>query len=208
MYDNAGDAGRYLAGTVCTWDGRPVYVSDVRNGEARGSITARIHYLPYAMSPEFWVDIADPRFNATQFRLGYMNCGDGRARFVSRTPARIQSQGLCQGNTRFRGAPEGIAPSFGFKQAIREQGWVDMMTGVYPSMEGAQDRLANDARCASVGISRDFAVVRHPKFKKLFFLEYRGREIAFSDVPVSFTLPEEYRFLKEVCEPLGVTKVA
>jgi hypothetical protein len=51
------------------------------------------------------------------------------------------------------------------------------------------------------------ALKRHGVLTNLHFLEYKGREISFSETP-EFHLPTEFEYLREICGPTGVLRAA
>ena len=140
-----------------------------------------------------------------KFKLGYVNCDDKQARFVSRKPARIQTQGLCAANLTIKEDYDELGRGWTFRNLIRESGGFDMMMGRYPTLDEAKMRLCADKTVKSVAFDRDFAVVRHTTLSNLFFLVYKGSQVSFSG-DFEFSLPEEFQFLTEVCTPKGCLK--
>jgi hypothetical protein len=203
MYDRADDANTYLRHTVCYWDGQPIYVERVG-----GDFQMSYYVLPITnLSDLQYADVRDARFNCKQYQLGYMNSAKmGQSLHVTRRPARQVQQGLCDNNTSFAGQVDPYGDRMGMGQAIRDPGFVDMLKGVYPNMEETKARLANK-KVQSVAVSPQLAVKRHPQFSNLHFLEYKGREISFSET-LEFALPDEFKYLREICAPTGVLRAA
>lgn len=203
MYDRADDANTYLRHTVCYWDGQPIYIERVG-----GDFMMSYYVLPITnLSDLQTADVRDARFNCKQYQLGYMNSTKmGQSFHVTRRPARQVQQGLCDNNISFAGQLDPYADRIGIGQAIRDPGFVDMLKGVYPNMEQTKARLA-DKKVQSVAVSPQLAVKRHPRFNNLHFLEYKGREISFSET-LEFALPDEFKYLREICAPTGVLKAA
>ena len=56
-----------------------------------------------------------------------------------------------------------------------------------------------------IAFDRKLALARHDHFDNLFYLRYRGRDVSWSDC-AEFTLPEEYKYLQETCEPTGAIR--
>lgn len=204
MYDNLNDASRYLSSTVCYWDGVPVYVSDMRRSENnREEFDAYCYELPYNGARADWRNISDPRFNAFKFQMGYMNIGDS-IRYMSRRPARIQSQGLCGNNTSIIGG-NGMNGRGEFTEVIRHQGFKDMLMGVYPTIEEARQKLMENPRLRGMAFSREFAIKRHRAFNNLFFLSYKGEDISYSDT-AEFSLSDDFSHLKEITIKKGALR--
>lgn len=203
VYDNAADANSYLRGTVCYWGDAPIYVDRVTP-----DFLAHYYVLPLTGNAEMVTgDIRDRMFNCQQYRLGYMNSVTRTQSFhVSRRPARQLQQGLCDNNMIFRGNLDRFDDGYGMGRAIRDQGFVDMLRGTYPTVEEVRAQLV-DKKVQSVAVSPQLAVKRHPQFSNLHFLEYKGREISFSET-LEFALPDEFKYLREICAPTGVLKAA
>jgi len=202
VFDNARDANQYLNNTVCYWNGQPIYVERVD-----GDFMASGYLLPLTgRSVRTQYDVRDPSFNCREYRLGYMNSGRiGQAVFLSRRPVRGISQGLCDNNISFIGA-NGRNREMSVTNAIREQGFVDMLIGQYPSRDEVLAKF-EDPKVPSVALSPYVALKRHGVLTNLHFLEYKGREISFSETP-EFCLPTEFEYLREICGPTGVLRAA
>lgn len=203
MYDRADDANTYLRHTVCYWDGEPIYIERVG-----GDFQMSYYVLPVTNNSDLvYGDVRDPRFNCKQYQLGYMNSTKMGVSFhVTRRPARQVQQGLCDNNTSFIGDLGPYDDRMGIGQAIRDPGFVAMLKGVYPTMEETRRRL-EDRKVKSIAVSPQLAVKRHPQFTNLHFLEYKGREISFSET-LEFALPDEFKYLREICAPTGVLRAA
>lgn len=207
-FDNARDANQYLAGTVCYWGESPFFVDHVDE-----TFQAHGYLLPLTNNSAVQlVDCNDRRFNCREYKLGYMNSAEGSAYYVSRLPARHVQQGIAGTNTLFLRAGDAIPArrdrfggrGYGMQEAIRDQGFVDMLQGRYPPAEEVARRLV-EGGARSVAVSRFLAIKRHPQFKNLNFLEYKGREVSYSET-LAFDLPEEFVYLRELCQPAGVLK--
>lgn len=200
MFDNARDANQYLSGTVCYWDGNPIYVDHVD-----GAFNAIGYNLPMKArgeNPLIRADVRDRRFNCREFNLGYVNLQSyGQAFYMSRVPHRGVQQGLCDANVMFEGRPKDPAkPPPRLRNILTDPGFAAMLRGTYPTPAEAADQLG---KSHSVAFSAELCVKKHPRFSNLRFLEYRGREVSFSET-LTFKLPDEFRYLQESCEPHGV----
>jgi hypothetical protein len=87
------DVALYLDGTLCLWDGKPVYV-DVGGGTG-GKIW--VHYCGNRGVKDL-VEYTDPRFDYRSLQLGYMQV-EHRAYYVERLPWRKTKQGVAYENT-------------------------------------------------------------------------------------------------------------
>lgn len=202
MFDNAADANAYLRRTIIMWDGAPAYVHEVR-ASAKGGIEATVQLLPLDDGRKLeTVDINDSKFNCRLYNLGYMQSGRGGLFYVTRLPSREMPQGLATNNLKFTSATRG---RMDFGNAIYDKGFRDMLMGKYTSPKDALKTLSDDKAVAGVCVSPVLAVTRHDKFKDLLFLEYKGREVSFSQ-SLEFSLPPEFKYLAEVCQPTGLLK--
>lgn len=201
LYENSQDAHRYLSGTVCAWEGVPVYVHEVnRNFEAF------VSPLPLGSAIERYVDTRSPNFNCTRFRTGFVNDRNGRTcSYLYRAPSRTTAQGLSAQNSRVKipGNPErfGIARDM-FHEFVRSPTFADALMGTYPSKADVIREMMADRRIISRAFSRDFCIRRHPDFSNLFYLNYRGDDVAWGE-GARFALPKEYTYLNEVCDKQG-----
>lgn len=206
MYDNAQDAQRYLGGTVVYWKGEPHYVDECR-GLRDGTIEACLSPLPGPNHvAAIRVNIADPDFNCMKYKLGYVNMRGGTVAYVSRRPARIQSQGLCGANLSvlIQNNPH-MGGRAGFANLIGDPGFVDTLKGKYPSIKEARERLLSDKTVRAVAFDPRFCIKRHRQFNNLFFLNYKGDDVAYSDC-AEFSLPSEFQYLFETCSEKGCLK--
>jgi hypothetical protein len=202
VFDNARDANQYLNNTVCYWNGQPIYIERVD-----GDFMASGYMLPLTgKTAQSRYDVRDPAFNCREYRLGYMNSERlGQAVFLSRRPVRGVSQGICDNNISFIGV-NGRGREISVGNSIRDQGFVDMLMGRYPSRDEVLTKF-EDVNVPSVALSSCVALKRHGVLTNLHFLEYKGREISFSETP-EFRLPTEFEYLREICGPTGVLRAA
>lgn len=200
MYDNARDAASYLNNTVAFWDGSPIYIDRI---EADFSIQGYKLPLTNNSMRENLGNCQDKRFQCREFRLGYINWSNGAAIYAERRPHRGVQQGLCDNNVVMldgRGNPQSMS------RAIREQGFVDMLLGKYPSPAEASAKMER-GDVSSVAFERYLAVARHANFNNLRYLKYKGRDVSWSDNN-RFKLPDEFKYLREICEPTGILERA
>lgn len=203
MFDNAADANSYLRNTICYWGPDPIYIDHVDEG-----FQAHYYLLPTSGDQMLSVgDVRDPMFNCRRFNIGYMNSATQSKVFhVTRIPARQMQQGLCDNNLRFVGAVDPFGGMYGVRRARKDPGFAAMLRGEYPELQQVKLMLA-DPKVKSMAVSPCLSLKRHPQFNNLHFLEYKGREISFSET-LEFTLPTEFKYLREVCAPTGVLKAA
>lgn len=205
MYDNAEDGNRYLAGCIGYYNDEPVLIDQIR-----GDMIVRARKLPidvHGNDNHIRFPLNDPGFNVTKFNLGYHNTPFG-AVFIQRRPARIVQQGISAANLNYRGPDDnqqGPLPRGWMSDWLYKQSFADSLSGRYPTIGEAREMLNQNKQLRSVAFDRLFAIKRHDRFNNLYFLEYRGREIAHSQSE-QFVLPREFDYLGEICTEKGVAE--
>ena len=213
MYDNVNDASRYLGNTICYWDGEPFYVDGVVSDvtpEGRLYFKAIGRSIPWGPrgDNDITCDIADARFNAFKYTLGYYNSKNGRADFVTRRPSRIQSQGITASNLSVnRNGQVRQANRDDLRSWLSDKGFRDMLRGEYPTIEEVRAKMQEDKTIKSMAFDRFMALRRHENFTNLFYLAYKGEDVSWSD-DGAFVLPNEFTYLTESCQPKGCLKAA
>lgn len=208
VYDNLEQARMRLSGSTLTYKGKAAYVRGVKDAtKTRGMLVDITLYPMYddngeelAKTVKLSVPIDDPDLNFRYFKVGYFNDPNSKSSmFFARATTRQQIQGLQP--RQLYSTKGGRLPQWqGLTTAFE-----NMLAGNYPTTKEA-GRLILEEGWTSVGISRQLAIARDPKLKRLFLLLYR-------DIPVglalgvffdNFQLEEEFAYLKEVLEAEGV----
>ena len=204
MYDNARDTRAYLEGSCIIYNGTMHYVAGVRGDQPRIRLT--LYPVPFdwtgARLPVIAeVDLNDPGLNVFKIKLGYVNTARYGAVYISRKPSRITTQGLCASNLNFRSNSQMLrndAQRTILAYIVDDLGLNVLCTGAYPTFDEAMDQLERNPQIQSVAFDRDLAVCRHTSFKNLFFLSYKGEDVAFTSNG-EFALPSEFKYLNDVC---------
>lgn len=178
------DASRRLVNTVCTYDGKPVYVNSIIG-------------LPYTFScfeittkKKLSLDYTDPLFNYSIFKLGYCNLSGG-AQFLSRDPVRHQIQGLSTRSVR-----NTIGQKITTGQII-EPAFAEMLNGKYPSIEYCMSHVL--AENQGLAFHRNFSI--GVLGRTLLCLNYRGELLGtYQQGNNSFKLDrrKDSKFIKRV----------
>lgn len=197
MYDNVRDARQSLQGSVCLYKGQPFSVHTVSSGGARGLSAIGILYKKDGSHEELVVKIDDPELNFMNFKLGYVNY-DNTSVYLKRVPVRTVAQGLSDQNV----VSDYPGMGFGYLFA-RKGGKMEVFSGEYPTFEQAVETLVNNRETSSIAFSRYLALNRHPRFLSLFFLEYKGKEVAYSSNGLEFSLPSEFNHLQQIMHKYG-----
>lgn len=147
-WNDPSDIYRYLNGTICMYDGKPVYVGHdgqdkmltLYNPVGKNDIICKIPY-------------DDPLFDVESPRLGYMEKGE-IVHYVMRVPQRQFSQGLTQRNVVFYDIDGQESMKMGNRPLLSQE-FVDMLLGRYRPFEESLELLD---RQKEVALSRDIAM--------------------------------------------------
>lgn len=210
MFDTPEDASQKLASTVILFKEEPIYILSV-GGSPKKIV---LNYWDLPMKPDSKADqraitIGEPGldYRTLGMRLGYMNAehekGHQQALYVSRMAVRKSIQGLSKQNTFIpdfsKNEIAGLMPvKCLFDNCYAKPFFRDMLKGIYPDLKKVKDRMENDEKLMSMSFNRLFAVTR--KNVGPFFLEYKGKDIAWSANLHKFMLAPTYKHLAETLE--------
>ena len=207
IFDNAGDADRFLSGCLCFWRGEPVYIDHVN-----GDFKAMAMSLPLELGKSdpyggltyktMEIDIRESDFNCRNYTLGYANIPEGAAYF-SRTPSRTNPQGLCNQNMLRDGQGD---RHVNFLNLVGTQEFRDMLVGKYPTYEEVVAKVLGDRKVPIYAFTRQLAVGRHTDIPELLMLYYKGVAVGWGTSSV-FTVSKMFTHLKEVMQEHGVKVV-
>lgn len=142
------DVSMYLNGTICLWDGKPVYV-DVDNGEG-GKIM--IHYLGDRKKREL-VEYTDDRFDYRSVQLGYLQY-ENRAFYLERLPVRKTKQAVAHENT---GGRSPCGRNIGISDILFSSAMNNCVLGEHMTEEEAIRGLMG-GKYKSAAVSRNVAI--------------------------------------------------
>ncbi len=137
MYTSHKDLQDRLDGTICRFNDTPVYVSlDGTNLKLWDVATRSV--LIKTITPD------DPRFDISMLDLGYFNYtlrGPEKKNvvlFMRRDPTKKYKQGTCVNYLRSHTIDGKIDNNWG-SSAVLSQGFVDSLTGVFPSLDEVKE---------------------------------------------------------------------
>jgi hypothetical protein len=192
------DKQRRLNGTVCMWEGKPVYCI-IQTGRRRAG-PEEILVAPLPEATDTWKDApwkvvkyTDPRFSYEAFPLGYINYG-GRCGYLMRSPHQQQSAGLGSGNIIIQGDY-----GLGTDRFLASQAMEDCILGKYPTLKEVLSK--------GIGaFSRNFAI--RGVGRKLG-LEYQGNIIGMASTTGPFVLwrQKSNRIISPQLSSMGVLHV-
>lgn len=144
--------------------------------------------------------ISSKHFDIAPFPLGYVNNPTGSGAFYcSRTPNRVQKQGLCAEN--FKGV-DNYGGLVDFRTFLRCKEVPLMVSGDYPTFDQAVRGLA---KVPSVAFSRYFCLVKDEVIADLVYLYHKGMKVGmFNKGTGELCLGEKFRCLKESLTELGL----
>lgn len=191
-YDNLEDARSKLMGTYCLYNDKAVNVKGVNIAPGQHADTGvYVVYGTYMTSgKEFNCSLDDPKFNCSDFNIGYVNRHTSAAWFY-RNPAKQYKQGL-----RY--------DQVGLKCSNRQYGMMDFKSGkavaamlenTYPSFQEAV-KLLKDQEANIIAFHRNFAMT-YDRVHEDFILEYKGVNIGYTSNLEEFKLLNEHGHLYE-----------
>jgi hypothetical protein len=133
-----------------------------------------------------------------------------KACFISRMPVRNSIQGMCSKNTYISAGnltkdlviADEREDRLNWSSLISEQSFCDMVSNKYPNIKAVGEHFRTNKYTVSVAFHKLFAV--NTKGVGPFFLEYKGRDIGWSDTPDNFKLDSKFDFLREVVEHYNI----
>jgi hypothetical protein len=194
-----------LEGTVVLYDGAPVLISRVNipDDEDKKEIARVFFYeLPYGGrengGKETRKYLSSKKFDLAPFKMGYFNHG-GEAICASRVPIRQNQQGLSANTcslTNIRGNKSG---NLHFNMMIGSKGFVDMVSGKFPTFTEAGEMLGNKDN-SSVAVSRSFAFLIDHDLEALLLMHKGIRCGIAVRGQKALNLPPKFHFLREEAE--------
>lgn len=197
QFTSSEDVLKRLHGTICIYEGSPVYVMFGANCDTKHVNIHRVDtYNRYNSKNEFRrIDYTADTFRYKAFPLGYINSGD-HAYYASRIPNRYQYYGLSPESIHWEPRP---ADPY---SVIFSSGFTDMVGSNYPGIVDVESRLHRGAR--SVAFTNSLAI---EKIKgRTVQLMFKGKPIAIKmtgDTFVMFDMPEA-NFLRKILYKAGV----
>jgi hypothetical protein len=194
-----------LNNTVVMYDGKPVYITQVRQPEdleeANGKEIARVFFseLPYnGRGKEERKYLSSRKFDLSPFKMGYVNY-KGEALFCSRKPIRQNQQGLSAKTLSITDIKGRVSDNASFGNLIAHQSFADMVAGKYPGFAEVGDMLENK-ESSSVAVSRCFAFLIDHDLEALLLM-HKGTKCGLAmKGDKALRLPPKYHFLREEAE--------
>jgi len=216
MYDTKEEFHQKLVGTVVLYNSVPVSIQ-----EALGSSKNKIILDCYKLRTKERETVSawDPGwdFRTIGSRLGYMNFdyGEGsyrQALYLTRVAVRqaVSTQGLSQKNVKYDGfRPDKTKGLDYYKptwtQIVQNEGFVDTLERKYPSLTEIYDVFSKEKSLSSKAFHPKFAINK-PSIGP-FYLEYRGKDIGYSDDLSRWKIGEDYDYLRETLEHINMKVV-
>lgn len=187
-YTSLKDLQDRLSGTICRFNGMPVYVS-VKSEEI-----LQLWDVPTQSTLIKEISPQDPRFDISMLDLGYMNY-EGKGRYakpcvvyLSRDPSKKYKQGTCTSYIRCKAIDGGPAPVN--SACMMSKGFVDFVEGRWPTLSDLQG-------VGELALSSDVAVSRDEM--DILTVYYRGQKIAVKipDIDRLHTIRNEHSWVIE-----------
>lgn len=163
----AADLSARLDNTICMYEGKPVHV------RFEGGNLLNIRPLGSRENGKI-IPSDDDNFDVSSPPLGYIQSGSNVV-YLTRRPSRIFKQGLCAETIHYATInknPNVRLPSF------NSVGMADMISGNYPNVDTAIEKLYRDGTDQEIAISRDVALKLNPKLR-IIYVFYKNEEVGF-----------------------------
>lgn len=213
MFDTSEEANQKLSKTIVFFDKRPTYILEASGNKK----DVTLYHVPLKGKDSLKHCIWDKAWDLRRIgsRVGYANADIQtykEAVFMTRMPVRQahNTQGLSQRNINIpvlKGSSRlGLQPLSLQFQSVYNTGWFsDMLEDKYPGLENIGKMFSKDAWLRSVAFNREFAVRKGDVGP--FYLEYKGKDIGYSDDIYRFKIADQFDYLCESLDNINV-KVA
>ena len=197
MYDTHEEANQKLTACVVLFKGSPVYIEEAFS--KIGKVFLR--YSSIRDGKGYVEDIRheDWEFRNLGHRIGYANF-EKESLYCLRSAVRNahNTQGLSYRNMKFcRFRDPESAPRPDWYYIGRSETVADMLEGKYPTFQDTIKMFENPLKM-SVAFDRDFSIYRHQIGP--FYLEYKGKEIGYSEDTDSWKVDKKFLYLGETLE--------
>jgi len=212
MYDTAEEFNQKLSGCVVLLGGVPVTIHDARG--TKNKINIRYTNLRTGVEGEISAFDSGWDFRSLGSRLGYTNVDYGKgsyqeAIYLTRMAVRqsAATQGLSHRNVKvpiLKGCPRlGIRETkVGWQQITSAKWLLDTLERKYPTFSEVTAEFSKNPELVSKAFNPKFAVNR-PDVGP-FFLEYRSKNIGYSDDFSRWKIAPEFEHLNETLEHINV----
>lgn len=206
MFDTKEEAEQKLYDTVVMFDGNPVHITGVTTRDNKPSLG---YYKICEKNPtSSFTDIDDPNWDFKNLggRLGYTDVVfDGRkqAVYTRRVPVRKahRTQGLGYNNVKIDPLRDfkklglrGMSLNFG--HLLTQPGFKSTLKKQFKSLNEAKSALEKDEELLSTSFDKNLALRRSPL--GFIFLDYKGKEVGYTEDCHTFRVPKEFRYLDEL----------
>lgn len=221
LFESVEDINQKLGSCVVFYKKEPLYIREAASiSSSKLGILGIM--LPLGDNATVKVGIEDPDldYRTISSSLGYttvsLNSNSGlrtnQSIFLTRMAVRKSVQGLHKCNVNvpkfrdysFPGQHPHDSASYSWDFLIREKALADTLGNKYPSLKSAKESLGksfdnkNLSTLHSVAFNRNFAINKRPVGP--YYLEYKGKDIAWSEDLARFSLDKSFAFLQETLE--------
>lgn len=196
-YDNLEDAKTKLVGTFCMYGGKAFTIKllqEVAPGKYHVTGSEMLN------GREVTCDIDDPKFNCSDYNIGYLNRMSAAAWFY-RVPMKQYKQGLRHDQVSMKCSHRGF---YGVEfRAGKPLG--QMLENIYPTMSEAA-KLLKDQEASIVAFGRNFAMTLDTVHAD-YIIEYKGGNVGFTHDLETFKLMKEHEHLYEALKEAAQSNV-
>lgn len=211
MFDTVEEAQQKISQTVVMYGDDPVFVVEV--GGRAGRVTAHVRSLGDDMGVTRAIALSDPLWDVKTLgnRLGYINL-EHRGVMASVYSRRIhirrahQTQGLSNTNVyldQLKAIPDKGIEAYTYRfSTIHGKFMKETLQQKYPSLSKIKYMMAKNDSLAQIAFDPCLAVSKD--FKGLWKLNYKGKEIGWTDDLEVFRIPSEWRYLDNRFDECGM----
>jgi len=215
LYDTKDEAHQKLTSCLCLFNGESAYIENVHGSGKK--IQLDFFHIRQKIQNTENINHNGWEFRELGNRIGYMNIDMGHesykeAAYTVRSAVRIAHNTQCLSFKNMRIKPLRGAPHLGvngfkidWQSVVRTDYAADMIEGKYPCMKDIKDQFLKEPYQVSMAFTREFAVYR-PEIGP-FYLEYKGKQIGYSDDADQWKIGSKYLYLTESLDHNGL-KVA
>lgn len=208
MYTTKEEAHQKLSGCVCLFNGMSVLIDTASGNKGKVTLSYRVTRTGETRSNLITEDGWE--FRNLGPRIGYANLDFGtgsykEAAYLTRAAVRQahSTQGLSSKNVKIpklRGSSKlGLAPlGISWTQVYLTPSFADMVEQKYPCLEEVKNGFKKEPWLVSSAFSRQFAINK-PDVGP-FYIEYRGKNIGYSEDLDKWRIDSEFDYLRETLE--------
>lgn len=205
MFDTSAEAQQKLSGCVALFNSQPTMIHEASGSGSTVTLLHRLLGSSDILKTNIWDKGWD--FKSVGTRLGYSNIdmsGYKEALYLTRMHIRKShsTQGVSKSNIRIpslRGSERLGTPktNIQWETLTSSKSFLDTLEQKYPTVKEAVERF-KDTNLVSIAFQQKLAI-RKPHVGP-YYLEYRGKDIGYTDDLYKWKVANDFRYLNETLE--------